>query len=131
MAALPPARIGFPLLPVPDETGRIAWPSLGESIDQFVRVLLQTRPGEQLMRPSFGAGLQEFVGRSDGVATRRELQERISEGLARSESRILLDAVEVFDDPAQPGVLRVEIRYRIRRTGAPQRFGVSVTLENG
>jgi len=130
MATPPPPRIGFPLLPLPDAAGRLSWPTLEQSIEQQIRVVLQTRPGEQLMRPGFGAGLQEYVGQVDGSALRRRIQDRVNAALERWEARILLDGTEVFADPVEPGLLRVEIRYRIRRTGAPQRLGVSLALEN-
>lgn len=130
MASPPPARIGWPLLPLPDETGRLYWPTLAESIEQQIRVVLQTRVGEQLMRPGFGAGLQDYVGQPDSQALRRQLQERVTEALERWEPRIALDGTDVFDDPAQRGLLRVEIRFRIKRTGAPERLGITLALEN-
>lgn len=130
MATPPPARIGWPLLPLPDATGRLQWPTLTESIEQQIRVVLQTRAGEQLMRPGFGAGLQEYVGQPDSQALRRQLQERVTEALERWEPRIALDGTDVFDDPAQRGLLRVEIRFRIKRSGAPQRLGITLALEN-
>lgn len=131
MPAPPPPRIGWPLLPLPDSAGRLHWPDLSESIEQQIRVLLQTRPGEQLMRPGFGIGLQEFIGRPDGTALRRAIQEQIESGLARWETRILLEGIDVYDDPGGVGRLRVEIRYRIRRTHAPRSLGITLALENG
>lgn len=127
--ARPP--LGWPLLPLPDEEGRLSWPTLEESIRQQIQVILQTRPREQLMRADFGAGVQDFVGRPDTVATRRLLQETITAALARWEDRAQLEAVDVSDDPAQPGSLLVEIRYRVRHTGVPQRVGLTLPLENG
>ena len=44
-------RIGWPLLPVPNENGELEYPTLEESVRQQIRVLLSTRPGEQLMGP--------------------------------------------------------------------------------
>lgn len=131
MARLPPPPIGWPLLPVPDDTGRLAWPSLTRSIHDQIRVILQTRPGEQLMRPRFGAGLQELVGQPDTLSTRQRVQELVTSSLARWEPRISIEGVEVFDDPTQPGTVRVDIRFRIRRTGAPSQLGVTIALEQG
>jgi len=131
MAQVPPPRIGWPLLPVPEEeTGRIGWPSLAVSVRDAIKVILQTRPGEQLMNPGFGAGLQDFVGQSNTIVTRRRIQDRVRDALVTWEPRILLEAVDVFDDPAQPGWVRVEIRFRLRRTGAPSRMSVGIALED-
>ena len=54
MIAAPP--LGWPLLPLPDEHGQLSWPALEQSVAQQIRVILQTRPGAQLMRPAWGAG---------------------------------------------------------------------------
>lgn len=122
--------IGWPLLPVPDPTGRMQWPDLEQSVLQRIKVILQTRPREQLMRPTFGAGLQNFVGQPDSIATRKRLQDHVRSALETWEPRIRVDEVEVCDDD-RPGWLRVEIRFRIRRTGVPRRLGLTLALENG
>ncbi|MEZ4235538.1 MAG: GPW/gp25 family protein [Myxococcota bacterium] len=127
MPAVPPPRIGWPLLPVPDASGRLQWPTLEHSVLDTIRALLQTRPGEQKMHPRFGVGVQRFVGEPDTVTTRARLRETVREGLARWETRILVEAVDVSDTEA-PGEVRVEIRFRIRRTGAPKQLGLTLTL---
>jgi len=127
---IPPPRIGWPLLPLPDEGGRLRWPDLHQSIEQHLRVLLLTRPGEQLMRPTFGIGLQRFVHRPDTVTTRAEIREAVLEGLARWERRILVESVEVMSDPARPGNVRVELRYRVRRNAEPHQLGLTLALES-
>jgi phage baseplate assembly protein W len=128
MPTVPPPRVGWPLLPLPDSSGRLQWPTLEQSVHDLLQVLLQTRPGEQLMRPRFGAGIQRFVGEPDTVATRARLREVIAETLGRHETRILVEAIDIQPDPAQPGWLRVEIRFRIRRTGAPRQLGLTIAL---
>ena len=125
------APIGWPLLSTPDEAGRLRWPSLEDSIQQNIKVILQTRPGEQLMRPTYGAGLQDYIGQPDTTTTRRRLADAVQGSLSRYESRILVEGVDVDDDPAAPGWVRVEIRYRIRRTGASRRVGLNLALEHG
>src|SRR5882757_6817349 len=76
--------MGWPLLPFPDEHGELAYPAvLAESVRQQLQVILSTRPGEQLMRPGFGAGLTEFLGEPDTITTRRRIYDRVSELVAR------------------------------------------------
>lgn len=130
MAQRSPPPIGWPLLPVPDSAGRMDWPELEQSVLQRIRVILQTRPGEQLMRPTFGAGLQNFVGQPDTTATRKRLQDHVRSALAAWETRIIVDEVEVSDDD-RLGWLRVEVHFRVRRTGVPRRLGLTLALENG
>ena len=121
--------LGWPLLPLPDEHGALAWPDLAQSVREGIRVILSTRPAEQLMRPEFGGGLDRLLHQPNTVATRRQMRDLVQESLARWERRILLDAVEVWEVPNQPSHVRVEIAYRLARTGAPGAMNVTVELE--
>jgi hypothetical protein len=121
--------IGWPLLPLPDEHGALAWPELAQSVREGIRVILCTRPAEQLMRPEFGGGLDRLLHQPNTVATRRQMRDLVQESLARWERRILLDAVEVWEVSNQPSHVRVEIAYRLARTGAPGAMNVTVELE--
>ena len=128
-AKVPPVPIGWPLLPVPDGNGELAYPSaLAESVRQQLQVILSTRPGEQLMRPGFGAGLTEFLGEPDTVTSRRRVYDRVVESIAKWEPRVEVDRVDVDDLPGRPGWLRIEIAYRLRRTGESLSLGVSLEI---
>lgn len=129
MPNLNPPPINWPLFAVPDAHGELHYPSLEASVRQAIRIILSTRPGEQLMRPEFAAGLEDFVHEPNTLTTRRRIYDRITESLARWESRILLDRVDVSEVPDQPTQVRVEILYRLRRTGAPQQLGLTMDLE--
>jgi hypothetical protein len=126
---LPPVLRGWPLLPLPDSNGRLDYPVLEESVRQSIRVLLSTRPGEQLMRPSFGAGLQGFLHEQNTLTTRRRIRDLVTDSLARWETRITVDRVDVRELPDEPTKIRVEIAYRLKRTGAPQQLGLTMELE--
>ena len=125
----PPPPIGWPLLPLPDEHGRIDYPDLAESVRQGLEIILSTRPGEQLMRPGYGAGLVDFIGESDTITTRRRIHDRVSESIGRYEPRVEVSRVDVDALPGQAGQLRVEIAYRIRRTGEARTLGTTLDLE--
>jgi uncharacterized protein len=126
----PRPLLGWPLLPMPDEHGQLHWPDLAASVRESIRVILSTRPSEQLMRPEFGGGLDRLLHEPNTVATRREMRDLVRESLARWEKRILLDGVEVWEVPGQPSHVRVEIAYRLARTGAPGAMNVTVQLES-
>lgn len=127
--SLPAPLLSWPLLSVPDDSGRLRFPSLEESVRQRIEIILRTRPGEQLMWPEFGGGLEEFLQQPNTLTTRRRLHDRIQEALERWETRILLDRVEVREVPDQPSHLRVEIGYRLRRTDAARQLGITLQLE--
>jgi phage baseplate assembly protein W len=123
-----PALIGWPLLPVPDAEGRLSYPTLAESVRQSIEVVLRTRPGEQLMRPAFGAGIDVLLHEPNTLTTRARLRDLIAEALARWERRVIVDRIDVQEVPDRPSHVRVEIGYRLRRTGAPHQLGVLVEL---
>ena len=68
----------WPLLPVPDESGRLGYPDLETSVRQRIEAILRTAPGEQLMRPEFGAGLEQAIHMPNSSGFRGDLQRRIS-----------------------------------------------------
>jgi phage baseplate assembly protein W len=127
--SLPAPLIGWPLLPVPDASGRITYPTLEESVRESIRVILLTRPGEQLMRPEFGGGLEQFLHEPNSLTTRRRMQDLVTDALSRWEKRIVVDRVEVWEVPDSLAQVRVEIGYRIRRTGATGEMGLLMELE--
>jgi phage baseplate assembly protein W len=121
--------VGWPLLPLPDAGGELRYPTYEESVRQSIKVILMTRPGEQLMRPHFGAGLERFVHEQNTLATRRRIRDLVTAALVRWEPRIVLDRVDVTEHPEGPTYVRVVINYRLRRTGAAQQLGLSMTLD--
>lgn len=126
---IPPVLKGWPLLAVPDANGQLNYPTLEESVRQSIRVILSTRPGEQLMRPSFGAGLQSFLHEQNTLTTRRRIRDLVTESIERWERRVEVDRVEVRELDDEPTKIRVEVAYRLKRTGAPQQLGLTMELE--
>lgn len=122
--------IGWPLLPLPDDTGRLAYPDLATSIRQRIEIILRTAPGEQLMHPEFGAGLEQVVHAQNTVQLRSQTQARIEENLAIYEPRIILDQVLVSASDDQRELI-VAIAYRIRATGVAAQISASVPLSSG
>ena len=129
MTTLPRPLLGWPLLPVPDPAGRLDWPTLDDSVRELVRVVLSTRPGEQLMRPDFGAGVESLLFEPNTVGTRRRIRDLVAASIERWERRVVLDRVDVREVEDDPGAVRVEVVYRLARTGAIG--AVSVNLQMG
>jgi len=123
-----PVPIGWPLLPLPDSNGTLSYPPLEEGVRQMIQVILQTRPGEQLMRPSFGAGLEDFIHEQNTITTRRRIRDVITESLERWEPRIIANRIDVAEVEDAPTLIRVEIGYQLKRTGAVKQLGVTIDL---
>lgn len=126
-----PEPITWPLLPQPDDDGRMGFPTLAQSVREMIRVILATRPGEQLRRPGFGAGLENLLGEANTLTTRSRIRDLVSESLARWEPRIAVDAVSVDPVAGDAGQVRVEIAYRLKRNQQPARVGVTLALAGG
>ncbi len=122
-----PVPVGWPLLPLPDANGFLQWPDAETSVRQTIEAVLRTRPGEQLMRPRFGGGLEDFVHEQNTLVTRRRIHDAIVDALRKWEARIDVDRVEVWEVPDQPTEVRVEIAYRLRRTGAAMEIGLTMS----
>ncbi len=119
--------LSWPLLPQPDEDGRLQWPSLADSVRDSIRVLLATVPGEQLQHPRFGVGLERDLQRPNQVATRADITRRIAEAIKNNEPRVNVELVDVTPEDGGRR-LRVEIRYRIVATGVLQRLSVAASV---
>lgn len=117
--------ISWPFLPVP-QGGVMTFPTLEQSVRDSIRIILTTRPGEQLMTPYFGAGLQNFLDEGNTIATHRQIQSTILDNLQNYEPRITVDAVEVTPIAGAPSELSIQIHYRIIRTNAPGQVGVTM-----
>jgi uncharacterized protein len=123
-----PRPTGWPLLPRPDQHGRLGFPSLEDSVQQMIKVILRTSPGELLMHPEFGAGLERMLHEPNTIETRRRIRDRVAESIARFEQRASLERIDVAEIPGAPAEVRVEIVYRVKRTGAAQQLGFTIAL---
>lgn len=124
-----PTPVNWPLLGLPDSEGRLSYPTLEESVRQSIKIILQTRPGERLMRPGYGAGLERYLHEPNTLTTRRQIRDLITSSLERWEPRILLDRVDVWEVEARPDTVRIEIVYRLRRNNRAQQMGITLELE--
>ena len=79
-----------------DATGGIALVSREREIEEAIRLILGTAPGERPMRPEFGCRIHDYVFASaDGADRRRRSPSRSRDALRRWEPRIDVDDVDV------------------------------------
>lgn len=85
-------------------------------IEQAIRLILSTAPGERVMRPEFGCGIHDYVFATIDTTTLTLIADDVENALTRWEPRIeVLDIGAEMADSAT-GRLEVELRYRVRRT---------------
>ncbi len=99
-----------------DSTGGIALVSKGREIEESIRLILGTAPGERPMRPEFGCRIHDEVFSGINAGTAGRIVQEVRDALVRWEPRIDLDSVEVTVDAKDPALLYVEITYTIKTT---------------
>ena len=97
-------------------TGRVATAAYEEDIRQSILIVLETAPGERVMRPNFGCGIHELVFAAVDSTAIQRIRSTVEEALRRCEARIDVLAVNVDGAPAADGHLVVGIEYRVRQT---------------
>lgn len=107
----------FPVAPSPD--GQLAWRAGPEKIEESIRIILETSPGERVMRPAFGCGLRRFLMQPNTSATRSQIAREVERSLVEHEPRINVTQVRVLPDE-DPALVLVHIAYVVSRTSRPQ-----------
>ena len=97
-------------------TGLVATVAYEEDIRQSILIILETAPGERVMRPNFGCGIHELVFAAVDSTTVQRIRSTVEEALRRCEARIDVLAVNVDEAATSEGKLLVEIEYRVRKT---------------
>jgi len=103
-----------------DATGRIALVSQEREIEESIRLILGTAPGERPMRPEFGCAIHDYVFANADAGTAARIGEEVRVALRRWEPRIDVHDVDVSFDPQDPAVLYIDIRYQIRDSNDPR-----------
>jgi hypothetical protein len=102
--------------PVQLDGSQVARAAAEVSIQQAIWIILATSPGERIMRPDFGAGLQDLVFAVNDASTQSQIANRVRTSLVLWEPRIQLQDVEVAPGPDDPAQLLIRIQYRVRTT---------------
>src|SRR4029079_2748188 len=101
-----------------DATGGIALVSREREIEEAIRLILGTSPGERPMRPEFGCRIHDFVVAAANASTAGLVAAEVQRALGRWEPRIDVVDVAVSFDATDVGVLYLDIRYEIRAPNA-------------
>ena len=116
-----PAVLGrgwrYPLVPRPADR-ELAWEDGAEKVRQAMWLVLDTEPGERVMRPSFGCGLRRYLMKPNTNATRTLIAQDVGRALATWEPRIDVGSVSV-DEGDDPALVLITVRYTHVRDGRP------------
>ena len=114
-----------------DADGETATARHERDVEQAIRIILGTNPGERVMRPEFGAGLDDFLFEPVDVGTVERVRQRVEEALVDFEPRIDVLGVEVRAAGAVRARLDVHLDYRIRATNTLHNLVYPFYLDEG
>ncbi|ANW22550.1 GPW/gp25 family protein [Streptomyces clavuligerus] len=103
-----------------DPGGGIALVRRDREIEESMRLVLATAPGERPMRPEFGCAVHDLVFAPVNDATAGRIQHEVRTSLDRWEPRIEVRDVTVTPAPDDPTVLHIDVRYSVRGTNNPR-----------
>jgi phage baseplate assembly protein W len=101
--------VAFPFVPDP-VTGALNWSSGAAVVSQSIRLILETGLTERVMRPTFGAGLRNYLMDPNTPATRAQIVLGVQAALQAWEPRITVTSVTVTPG-ADPAEAQVTVQY--------------------
>jgi hypothetical protein len=103
-----------------DRNREIALATGDRDVEQAIRIILATAPGDRPTRPEFGCDVHKFVFEVVDASTIGRMGRAIREALYRWEPRIEVDDVRFQYAESNAAVLLIDITYRLRRTTSPR-----------
>ena len=97
-----------------DDRGRIALAREEIDVEQAIRIILSTAPGERPMRPEFGCAVHDCVFERIDADTLARIDQAVRVALDRWEPRV--DIEDIVFETRNEGELLVHLRYRVRAT---------------
>ena len=103
-----------------DTSGGIALVSREQEVEESMRLILATAPGERPMRPDFGCALHDYVFAPADATTAGRIAYEVRVSLERWEPRVDVVDVTVDVGPDDASMLYIDISYSLRGTNDPR-----------
>lgn len=100
-------------------------------LEQSMRLILTTYPGERRMLPEFGSRLRDHVFAPLSLDTATELAAEVRRALERWEPRVTITGVVALPDPGDPALLYVDIGYTVGESGDRRSLVFPFPLDGG
>jgi phage baseplate assembly protein W len=94
--------------------GSIKYSQADKNIEESIRIILSTTPGERLMRPDFGCAINNMIFAPNTPQTIALAEHYIREAIIRWEPRVILKEVTGMLDGDNPALVNIHIHYEIR-----------------
>jgi uncharacterized protein len=103
-----------------DPTGSFALVTAQREIEEAIRLVLGTAPGERPMRPEFGCRIHDLVFGPANASTAGAIAYEVRSALERWEPRIDVVDVRVGFHAAEAGIVYVDLDYTVRGVNDPR-----------
>ena len=114
-----------------DASGRFELSKYEEDIEESIRIILGTIPGERVMQPEFGCGIYEYVFSTINISNLALIEEEVKKALTLYELRIEIIKVKAYPDTNKDGVILIDIEYRVISTNTRQNLVYPFYLTEG
>lgn len=94
--------------------GGIALSGARQDLDGALRMILETAPGERVMRPEFGCRIWDYMFDSTDANTLGLMAQAVRDAVAQWEPRVDVEDVSVRADPQSPTRVLIELTYRVK-----------------
>ena len=99
-----------------DQRGAIALTRADAEIEQAIKLILGTAPGERPMRPEFGCEIHDLIFDTIDAAMVGTMETAIRRSLDRWEPRVEVESVDVKPDAYDSALVHIYLTYRVRAT---------------
>lgn len=91
-----------------------------DDIKEAIKIILNTSPGERVMRPDFGCGINNYVFSVVNTSNLISIENEIKRALVLYEPRILVEEVEISTQDINLGYLSITINYLVKSSNSRQ-----------
>jgi phage baseplate assembly protein W len=99
-----------------DHTGGVKLTDSADDIDQSIRIVLLTAPGERVMRPEFGCKIWDLLFEPITSNLLGQIAVAVKEAVGRWEPRVDVEDIDARPDEKDSGLVHVLIKYRVKTT---------------
>ena len=102
-----------------------------EAIRQALLLLLSTRPGERVNRPTYGCHLFRLAFAPADDTTAGLAIHYVARAVEQWERRITVLSLDASRSPESPEVLEVRLKYRVRTSHMEDQIVIALPVESG
>jgi len=87
-----------------------------KDIEESLRILLSTKPGERVLNLAYGCDMRRFLFEPIDTTTITLMKSTIEQAINNYEPRIELDNINITPDENEPTLIYIDIAYTVQLT---------------